>query len=217
VRARVPAVRFGRFDAWPWFCRCSRRGASKSDTNRPAAGLHRCCWRCDEMPGSIAEKMSGECGVIRGMSDVHASRSEPGAPAWWCQASSLVGALARLGCTRIGSPGIFGVQPPQRCAQSRIRKSRASGRRRVIRRVASSGRRGLGVTKLLVTGVRRNHRSEKRKPPHQRRLQGVSCSRLYGHDRNVGLRSDEIGDRRNRGFFSHDESSDTQPCRCAGL
>jgi hypothetical protein len=29
----------------------------------------------------------------------------PGGP---CHASSLVGRLARLGCTRIGSPGIFG-------------------------------------------------------------------------------------------------------------
>ncbi|MCU1615038.1 MAG: hypothetical protein JWO98_2578 [Frankiales bacterium] len=29
------------------------------------------------------------------------------------QASSLVRALARLGCTRIGSPGIFGVQTRQ--------------------------------------------------------------------------------------------------------
>jgi hypothetical protein len=29
------------------------------------------------------------------------------------QASSLAGFLARLGCTRIGSPGIFGVQNRQ--------------------------------------------------------------------------------------------------------
>jgi hypothetical protein len=64
------------------------------------------------MPGSFAEKMSGECGVIRGMSDVHASRNESGAPSSWRQVFSLVGALARLGWTRIGSPGIFGVQTP---------------------------------------------------------------------------------------------------------
>jgi hypothetical protein len=34
-------------------------------------------------------------------------------PSTWvaiAQASSLVRVLARLGCTRIGSPGIFGVQ-----------------------------------------------------------------------------------------------------------
>jgi hypothetical protein len=64
------------------------------------------------MASSITKKMSGEWGVIRGMSGVHASRSEPGAPASRCQVFSLVGALARLGCTRIGSPGIFGVQTP---------------------------------------------------------------------------------------------------------
>ncbi len=105
----------------------SRRPSAAAATRRPgrrsrrpatrpclsAAGSHGCiCFGVTKCPARSLKKMSGECGVIRGMSDVHASRSEPGAPTSSRQVFSLVGALARLGCTRIGSPGIFGVQTP---------------------------------------------------------------------------------------------------------